>query len=83
MQDASLKEWTQTVLALVVVFGGGILIYLNGVSDETTLAIIGVIGVVLGFYFGSSATSAVTKAATTAATDAVMRSLDNQTRGVK
>jgi hypothetical protein len=66
------------ILALTVLIGGGFMVYINAMSAETVVA---VIGVVLGFYFGSATSSTVTKAATTAATDAVTRSLEE--RGIK
>ena len=49
----------QAVLAVVVVAGGLCIIAFVQVNDSDKIGIFGIIGIVLGFYFGSSKSSNV------------------------
>ena len=63
MNDVTFDDWARILVALVVLLGGGVLLWFGKVTAETALA---VDGVVVGFYFGSSAGAAVGRAVTRA-----------------
>lgn len=50
MSSTDIFAWTQSVLAFIVVVGSGVLLYYNVLSVE---AATGVVGVILGYFFGS------------------------------
>ena len=63
MSEVTFDDWARILVALVVLLGGGALLWYGKVTAETALA---VDGVVVGFYFGSSAGASVTRAVTRA-----------------
>lgn len=53
MSNSNIFAWTQSILAFIVVIGSGVLMYYNVLSTE---AATGVVGVILGYFFGSGVT---------------------------
>ena len=84
-----MDEWTRTIIAgVIVIVGLGIIVwgwaFFNSTNAGTiTTAMTGMIGVVLGYYFGSSGKDKADKAAadaTTKADKATKDSVDESTR---
>lgn len=50
MSTDSIREWTQAILAIGIVFGGGLILYLQPTSQAVPF-ITGTIGGVVGWYF--------------------------------
>ena len=63
MSGVDFNDVARFVFGLLVVIGGGAMVWYGKAPPETVYA---VIGVVLGFYFGSTSTAAVTRAVTRA-----------------
>ncbi len=59
MKDVTLLDAARFVLALIVIVGGGFMVYQGRATAETVYT---VIGVVLGYYFGTTGTAALTRA---------------------
>jgi len=53
MTTAQIFAVTQSVLALLIVVGSGVLLALDAVEPELLM---GIVGVVVGFFFGSAVT---------------------------
>jgi hypothetical protein len=49
MNDQNIFQYTQSIIAIIVVLGGGITVVLR---PDIKDSIIGILGVVVGFYFG-------------------------------
>jgi type IV secretory pathway VirB2 component (pilin) len=54
MTPEIIRAWTQSVIAVVVVIGAGLLLMYSDVSQE---AVIGIISLVVGYFFGSATTA--------------------------
>ncbi len=55
MDQEMIFTWTQSILAVIVVVGGGLFFFLRPGEDAS--AVVGVLGMVIGWYFRSAATS--------------------------
>ena len=55
MDQEMIFTWTQSILAIIVVIGGGAFFFLRPGEDAS--AVVGVLGMVIGWYFRSAATS--------------------------
>lgn len=55
MSTDMIKAWTQSILGIIVVVGSGILLATTNVDPEL---LVGVSGVVLGYFFGSAVSPA-------------------------
>lgn len=51
MSRESIFAWSQSILALIVVIGSGVLLYTETLSAE---AATGVVGIILGYFFGNA-----------------------------
>lgn len=63
MKDVTFLDGARLVIALIVIVGGGFMVYQGRATAETIYT---VIGVVLGFYFGSTSAAALGRAVTAA-----------------
>lgn len=55
MSSAQIFAITQSVIAIIIVVGAGVLLALDTVEPELLM---GIVGVVVGFFFGSAVTPA-------------------------
>lgn len=63
MDGVTFDDWARVVVALVVLLGGGFLLWHGRVTAEVVLT---VVGVVVGFYFSTGSAAAGARAVTRA-----------------
>jgi hypothetical protein len=68
MEKTDFLDYARLGIALVILLGGGFMMWYGKIASETALT---VIGVVVGFYFATNAAGATTKALTQAVTRAL------------
>ena len=80
MQTDTIKLWFTYGIALLVIVGGGIMLFLmrgDPQSSELQLAIVGFIGGALGFVFNRESATQATRAAESAVRSASVPVVDN------
>jgi len=53
-KEAFLKANIQGIIALIIIIGGLYLLYLDDSGNDVKMAVVGLMSMVVGYYFGSS-----------------------------